>query len=38
VKYNTENVRASRPKLITVDIVSNENNWIIYPMKVNIVF
>jgi hypothetical protein len=37
VKYNAENVRAARPKWIIADILSNENNWIIYPMKVNIV-
>jgi hypothetical protein len=37
VKYNTENIRAARPKGVIMDILSNENNWIVYPMKVNIV-
>jgi hypothetical protein len=30
-------MRAARPKGIIVDTLSNENNWIIYPMKANIV-
>jgi hypothetical protein len=37
VEHGTENIRAARPKGIIVGILSNENNWDIYPMKVNIV-
>jgi hypothetical protein len=37
VKYNTKNIRAARPKGIIADILSNENNWIMHPMKANVV-
>jgi hypothetical protein len=37
VKCNAKNIRAARPKGIIVGILSNENNWNIYPMKAYIV-